>query len=99
MDARDLNSEGQKKDKLETMLERYKQEQREFENHRLWKELNTTPEKFFKMVNQCVKNSGIDRRVWEQKLAEAKRVIETRVMEARGESRQVNFRNMRGLRV
>lgn len=87
------------KDKLELLLERYENEQREFENHWLWQELGTTPKQFFAKVNEYVEKSGIDKKVWEQKLSEAKQTIETRIKEQRGQYKKVNFTNIKGLKV
>ncbi len=86
-------------ERINHLLKEYKKEQEAFENHWLWKELKTTPKDFFAKVNEHVAKSGIDRDLWETKLKEAKKVIETRVREQKGEYNKVNFKNIKGLRV
>jgi len=93
------NPNHQNKDKLEFLLERYQKEEQEFQNHPLWRQLKTTPQEFFKRVNRYVEESGMDPRVWQQKLTEAKKTIETRMMEQTGQYDKVNFKNIKGLRV
>lgn len=86
-------------DRLDALLRRFEKEQQEFENHWLWQKLGTTPAEFFACVRQSVAKSGIKPEVWQQKLAQAKKALETRVRENRGEYERVNFNNMKGLRV
>lgn len=93
-----MSMTAERKDQLQELLDRYQKEQREFENHWLWKELETTPKAFFAHVRASVQKSGIEPHVWQQKLEEAKQVIETRVKE-REEAKTVNFKRLKGLRV
>ena len=86
-------------DKITEVLKRYKDEQAAFENHWLWKKLNTTPQAFFKKVNEYVENSGIDKQVWQQKLSDAKKSIEVRLNEKQGKYKTVNFKNMTGIKI
>ena len=79
--------------KIEETLKNYEQEQKEFENHWLWQKLKTTPEEFFKRVNENVKKSGIDNKVWQEKLSEAKRVLETRIAEKNKTYQSVDYKN------
>lgn len=58
-----------------SVLKRYQREQRDFETHWLWRELGTTPREFFAHVDRHVQNSGIDRRVWNERVAQAKERI------------------------
>lgn len=87
------------KDNLELILQRYEEEQKEFENHWLWKKLGTTPQVFFAKVNEYVEKSGIDKNIWEHKLAEAKKTLQTRMNEKNGQYQRVNFKNIKGLKV
>lgn len=87
------------KEKLTALLEQYKKEQAAFENHPLWKDLKLTPKEFFNKVNEYVKNCGIDKEVWEQKLKEAKQALVVRMKEKRADYKSVDFRNFRGLRI
>jgi len=87
------------KDKLELLLERFEKEQEEFENHWLWKQLGTTPQAFFAKVNESIEKSGIDKQVWENKLIEAKKTLQTRLNEKKGQYQRVNFKTLKGLRV
>lgn len=59
-------------DKIEALLTRYKSDQREFESHPLWRELDTTPTEFFMAVDDFIARNGIPRREWEAKVALAK---------------------------
>lgn len=59
-------------DKIETLLARYKNDQREFESHPLWRELDTTPTEFFMAVDDFIARNNIPRREWEAKVALAK---------------------------
>ena len=86
-------------DRIEQVLKQYQKEQKEFENHWLWKELGTTPKDFFAKINEYVAKSGIDKKVWEQKLAEAKVAVETKLREKQGSYKSVNLGALRGIRV
>ncbi len=85
-------------EKINDLLKRYEVEQREFENHPLWRELGTTPKEFFSKVNDIVKRSGISQDEWQQKLTEAKQALSTRLKEKRGEYEKFNFNHFKGLR-
>ena len=84
--------------KIEALLQRYEVEQKEFENHPLWRELGTTPKEFFSKVQDIVKNSGISEKEWQQKLTEAKQALNTRIKEKRGQYEKFNFNHFKGLR-
>lgn len=85
-------------EKIEALLKRYEEEQREFEHHPLWRELGTTPKEFFSKVNDIVKKSGISQEQWQQKLTEAKQALNTRIKEKRGDYEKFNFNHFKGLR-
>lgn len=85
-------------DNLQILLNRFDAEQRDFENHPLWRELGTTPQEFFEKVRATVESSGIDPRLWQAKLAEAKQAIETRTKEAWRNYNQPSFNPIIGLR-
>lgn len=86
------------KDKVQEALDLYEREQREFENHWLWKELNTTPKEFFGRVHEVVKSSGIAEDVWKQKLSEARLALETRLKEKKGQYQKFNLNSFKGLK-
>lgn len=85
--------------KVARILKDYHNQQKDFENHPLWRELGVSPKEFFRQVDEYVQKSGIDQRIWKQKLAEAKRVIETRAKEQAGEYKAVNLNQQRGIRL
>lgn len=86
-------------DKLEALLKHYENEQREFENHWLWRELNTTPKDFFSSIHQYIENNQINRSDWEEKLYEAKQVIETRIREQRQTIKPKGIKNFYAYKV
>lgn len=85
-------------DNLQTLLNRFDREQRDFENHPLWRELDTTPQEFFTKVRSAVENSGIDPRLWQAKLAEARQSIQTRIKETQRDYHPPHFKPIIGLR-
>jgi hypothetical protein len=85
--------------KIEEVLALYEKEQAAFDNHWLWKELNTTPKEFYQQVNEYVKTSGVAEHVWEKKLKEAKQALEIKLKEQRGQYQAVNFKVLKGIRV
>lgn len=85
-------------DKLDALLVRFEHEQKEFENHWLWRELGTPPKVFFAKIQETIETSGIDKTVWQAKLAEAKQVIETRVKERERTYAPMNYKTLTGLR-
>ena len=85
-------------EKIENLLKRYESEQREFEQHELWRSLNTTPQDFFKKIHDVVKKSGITAEVWQQKLNEAKQALETRLNESRKNYSKFNFNQLQGIK-
>lgn len=86
-------------EKVVQILKDYHSQQKDFENHPLWKELGVSPQQFFKKVDDYIKSSGIDQRVWQQKLKEAKRVIDTRAKEQVGDYQKIQFNQKRGIRL
>jgi hypothetical protein len=85
-------------DPVQKALQDYEREQREFENHWLWKELRITPQEFFEMIERQVQKSGIEKEEWERRLAETKKMIETRMREQRGQYEGANLKRFIGLR-
>jgi hypothetical protein len=89
-----------KHDKIgsEGALARYEREQREFENHWLWRELGTTPRDFFAAVDAYVAANGIDRKEWDAKVRAAKHDLESRVRAERKPPRPFSLGTLTGLR-
>jgi len=85
-----------KEDKISSCLKKYKTEQKKFENHWLWRELNMSPKEFFEKVKEYVDKSGIDKRIWDQKLKEAKKALQVRMNEKQGEYKKVDFKKYQG---
>ena len=85
-------------DKLAMLMTRYEKEQQEFENHWLWRELKTTPREFFAKIDAYVKTSGIDPRLWQEKLAEAKQGVLVRLRERSRQYTPTNFKQHHGLK-
>lgn len=79
-------------------LARYEREQREFENHWLWRELDTTPRDFFAAVDAYVAANGINRKEWDAKVRAAKHDLESRVRAERKPSHPFSLETLTGLR-
>lgn len=45
---------------------------KEFENHWLWRELQTTPKEFFAKLHDMLRDSGVSQKIWQEKLHIAK---------------------------
>lgn len=86
-------------DKLNQVLKRYHREQKEFENHGLWKQLNTTPKEFFLGIQNYVERSGISKDEWQEKLSEARQILQTRLKEKQSNYQTLDFNKIKGLRV
>jgi hypothetical protein len=86
------------KDKLQLLLERYQREQREFENHPLWKQLGTTPKGLSEMTRREVQKRGVSPAEWQVMLVRQMQIIKTQVRERVGEYEPVNFKRYSGLR-
>lgn len=86
-------------EKNQYILELYNKEQKDFESHWIWKELGTTPKEFFEKVDEYVKSSGIEPKVWEEKLKEAKKNIETQINEQNKKYKKVDFNNFSGIKI
>lgn len=71
------NPQNQKADPAQQALEFYEKEQKEFENHLVWKELNCRPKEFFQAVKRHVEGLNIPAEKWRemyQKARDASRV-------------------------
>lgn len=86
-------------DRIAELLQQYQKEQRDFENHWLWKKLKTTPQEFFARIAERVEKSGISKSEWQKNLLKMKKVLETRSRERRGQYQAVDFKNVRGIKV
>lgn len=80
------------------VLDRYEREQREFEDHWLWRELGTTPADFFSAVDAYVEASGIPRSEWDAKVRAAKLALESRVREQRRPECRFSLNMLTGLK-
>jgi len=68
------------KDPLESLLEAYQKEQREFENHWFWKKIQMTPKEFFSKIGKNIP-CPFSQKVWKEKLDHARKNIETQLKE------------------
>lgn len=85
--------------KIQTTLKRYEREQHAYENDPLWQKMGMTRVEFVRHVETGRKNSGMDKGEWEQRLAEVRAGIETRVRELSGNYQKINFLAMRGIKI
>lgn len=83
---------------LET-LALLEKEEREFRNHWVWKELQCTPEQFFKAVDQHVKSLNIPQEKWNGMYEQAKQASKVRSLERRTSFNPVNLKMIGALRV
>lgn len=84
--------------KIDDLLRVYEEEQRQFENHNLWRELQTTPQSFFTHVKEIIKESGIPQAVWQNKVQEAKQALQTRMKEKNNQFEKFNFNHLNGIK-
>lgn len=84
--------------KIDQILADYEKAQTEFENHPLWRELQTTPKEFFKKVHEIIEKSGIDKQVWQEKLNEAKHNLQIHLREKTRQYQSFNFNHMAGIK-
>lgn len=63
------------------LLEFIKKAEREFDNHRLWQELQCTPEKFFRAVRHHIAGLNLSREEWHKAYNRAKQASRIRVLE------------------
>lgn len=73
--------------------------EREFQNHWVWKELQCTPDQFFKTVESHVASLEIPSEVWKQTYEKARAASRIRTMEKRNIMRPIHLELMRAIRV
>jgi hypothetical protein len=77
-------------DKSEEILANFEKEEKEFRNHWVWKELNCSPEDFFKAIKKHVENLKLSPAEWERALSKAKLASRIRAIEHRQTYPQLN---------
>ena len=86
-------------DKAEAALKMLEKENAEFNNHWVWRELQTTPDKFFENVKAHVKTLGIPEKEWNEMYNKTKEAHRIRALEKRNAYRPMNLKLIGSIRV
>lgn len=86
-------------DRSEEILAAFEKEEKEFRNHWVWKNLNCSPEEFFKALKRHVHTLKIPPAEWEKELKKAKEASRIRSLERRQVYRPANFQLIGNLKV
>lgn len=87
------------RERPEDILALYEKEEREFQQHWVWKELQCKPEAFFKAVREHVDKMKVSPEIWEKMYARAKEASRVRSSEKRAAYRPMNLKLIGALRV
>lgn len=85
-------------DPAETALELYEREEKEFQNHWVWKDLRCKPEEFFAAVKKHVASMNIPKDKWMKIYNKAKESNRVRSLEKRNQFSSSNLRMIGSLR-
>lgn len=94
-----LDKNSQTEERAEKTLALLEKEEREFRNHWVWKELQCTPEQFFKAVDQHVKSLNIPQEKWNVMYEQTKQASKVRALERRTLFNPMNLKMIGALRV
>ena len=94
-----MNSSTQQKINPEELLNQLEEEQKQFQNHWVWKELNCSPRDFFSAVEKHVKEMNVPPEKWKATYEKVKRANYVRAMEQKQSARPVNFKMLAAIRV
>lgn len=86
-------------DPMEEALAFLEKENREFENHWVWKRLACKPEQFFEAFKRHADSLNIPKEKWEEALEKAKDVSRVRAKEKRATFSPLNMQLMQSLQV
>jgi len=92
-------AQNQKKDPLEESLTLLEKENREFENHWVWKRLGCKPDKFFQAFEKHVASIDIPKDRWETALKRAKDASRVLSKEKQSHFNPINLEMMQSLQV
>ncbi|MCP5463589.1 MAG: hypothetical protein H7A33_01030 [Deltaproteobacteria bacterium] len=93
-----MNEEQMKNLEWEEILKTYEDAQKEFENHWLWRELNTTPKEFFAAARSYAAEQGYSPEEWNQMVEDAKQQIETEAQEKQQVKKTVTWKRFNMVR-
>ncbi len=94
-----MNSSLSHQDISKETLDLLEKEQQEFNNHWVWKELNCTPDDFFKALNRHVQTLNVPPQEWKQAYDHAKESSRVRSAERRASYKPASLRIIGALRV
>ncbi|HBF12833.1 MAG TPA: hypothetical protein DDW49_05515 [Deltaproteobacteria bacterium] len=77
----------------------YEKDEKEFQNHWVWKEMGCSPETFFKQVENYVESLNIPKLQWAEAYQKAKQVSRIRALEKHKLTNTHPFKLMGALRV
>lgn len=83
----------------EETLEQYEKDQKEFENHQVWKNLNCKPDEFFEAVKKHVASLNIQPDKWNETYRRAKEASKVRSAERRQVYQPASLRLIGSLKV
>lgn len=86
-------------DPAEAALELYEREEKEFQNHWVWKELRCKPEEFFAAVKKHVAGMNIPKERWQEIYQKARQASRVRSNERRGAYSMGNLKLIGQLKV
>lgn len=86
-------------DPAEEALALLDKENKEFNNHWLWKELNCSPDEFFEKMNKHVASLNIPKDEWNRAFEKAKAEHKVKALEKRTRFRPANLNMIGALRV
>lgn len=92
-------SQNPKRDSAEEALLLLERENEEFKRHWVWKELNCTPDDFFKAVQKHVASLPVSPEKWKQTYEKAKQISRVRSLEKRGAYRPASLKMLGSIRV
>lgn len=86
-------------DSLEAALNFLEEENRNFENHWVWKKLGCKPQEFFQAVNKHVASLNIPKDKWDAAFKRAQEANRVQVKEKRNTFNPLHFQLMAGIQV
>lgn len=83
---------------LELALQEYEQDQREFENHWVWKQLDTSPREFFEALRERIKQIDVPQEKWLEIYNRVKETHRVRALEKQKNYKKVDFKLMKAIK-
>lgn len=94
-----MNGTAQHKTSPEELLKKLEDEQQQFKNHWVWKELNCTPNDFFEAVQKHVDKMDVPPEKWRAAYEKVKRANEIKAIEQRPIAKPINIKMLAAIRV